>query len=177
MGLMLNAFPVLETERFLLRELSLNDTKFIFSLRTSKEVNTFIQRNTPKNLSETRAFIDMICNLVADHKGVFWVIQSKQNDELMGTIGIRNFEVEDNYAEIGYELHPDYHQKGIMSEALKEVVNFGFNHLQLNTIEAYTHKNNIASIALLEKHNFVLQPKKRDENFENNRIFKLESKK
>jgi ribosomal-protein-alanine N-acetyltransferase len=63
-----------------------------------------------------------------------------------------------------------------MNEAIKEVLNFGFKNLYLNTIEAFTHKNNISSIALLEKHHFVLQPKKRDKEFDHNRIFKLENK-
>lgn len=176
MRIKFNPFPVLETTRLLLRELNLDDTKALFSLRTSKEVNTFIERNTPKNLSETRAFIDMISNIVARNEGVFWVIESKQNNELIGTIGLRNFKAENQYAEIGYELHPDYQQKGLMGEAIKEVVNFGFENLYLNTIEAFTHKNNRRSIALLEKHHFVLQPKKRDQGFEHNRIFKLENK-
>ena len=171
-----NPFPVLETTRLLLRELNLDDTEAIFSLRTNKEVNTFIQRNIPKNLFETEIFINMISNMVADNKGIFWGFQSKQNNELIGTIGLRNFEVEDQYAEIGYELHPDCQQKGFMSEGLKEVVNFGFKNLYLNTIEAFTHKNNMSSIALLERHHFVLQPKKRDKGFEHNRIFKLEKK-
>jgi ribosomal-protein-alanine N-acetyltransferase len=169
-------FPVLETARLLLRELNLDDTKALFSLRTSKEINTFIERNNPKNLSETRAFIDTISNIVTTNEGVFWVIQSKQNNELIGTIGLRNFKAENQYAEIGYELHPDYQQVGLMSEAVKEVVNFGFKNLYLSTIEAFTHKNNLSSIALLEKHHFVLQPQKRDKEFEHNRIFKLENK-
>ena len=62
-----------------------------------------------------------------------------------------------------------------MSEAIVSVLNFGFKDLQLNTIEAFTHKNNIASIALLKKHQFIFQPERKDEGFENNRIFRLEN--
>lgn len=167
-------FPVLETDRLILRALNLEDTKAIFGLRTNKEVNKLITRNTPKNLSEARAFIDMISNLVANNKGVFWVIESKQNNELIGTIGVRNFDVADDYSEIGYELHPNYQQRGFMSEAIVEVLKFSFEKLQLKTIEAFTHKNNVASFALLEKHNFVFQAERREKGFENNRILKLE---
>ncbi|ARV06203.1 GNAT family N-acetyltransferase [Polaribacter sp. SA4-10] len=169
-------FPVLETERLTLRELNLEDTKTIFGLRTNKEVNKYIKRDTPKNLAETRAFIDMISNLVSNNEGVFWVLESKQSNDLIGTIGLRNFDVEDNYAEVGYELNPDYQQEGFMTEALKEVINFGFNNLELKTIEGFTHKNNSASTALLEKQNFVFQPERKDENFEDNRIYRLENK-
>jgi ribosomal-protein-alanine N-acetyltransferase len=167
-------FPVLETERLILRELNLEDAKEIFGLRTNKEVNDFIERTPPNNLSEARAFIDLISNLVTNNEGVFWVIQSKSNHQLIGTIGLRNFEVDENYAEIGYELDPIYHQRGIMSEAFKEVLDFSFQNLELKTIEAFTHQNNTASIALLEKQDFVFQPERRDEGFENNRIYKIE---
>ena len=65
-------FPVLETERLTLRELNLNDAKAIFGLRTNKEVNEFIDRKRLNNLSESRAFIDLISNLADTNKGVFF---------------------------------------------------------------------------------------------------------
>ena len=167
-------FPVLETERLTLRELNLNDAKAIFGLRTNKEVNEFVDRKVPRNLSEARAFIDLISNLTANNKGVLWVIESKSNHQLMGTIGLRHFEDEEDYAEIGYEIDPIYQQKGFMSEAFGAVLNFGFENLALKNIEAFTHYNNEASIALLEKQNFVLHPERRDEGFVNNRSYRLE---
>ena len=61
-----------------------------------------------------------------------------------------------------------------MNEAMQKVISFGIKTMNLKVIEAFTHQNNIASIALLEKHNFVFQPERRDNGFENNRIFRLE---
>jgi ribosomal-protein-alanine N-acetyltransferase len=167
-------FPVLETERLTLRALNLDDAKAIFGLRTNKEVNEFIDRKTPNNLSEARAFIDRISNLTLNNQGVFWVIESKSNHQLIGTIGLRNFEDEENYAEIGYELDPISQQKGFMSEAFKAILKFGFQEMELKTIEAFTHKNNTDSITLLEKQDFVFQPEIKDEGFENNISYRLE---
>ena len=166
-------FPVLETERLTLRELCLEDAKAVFGLRTNKEVNEFIDRKSMNNLSESRAFIDLISNLATNNKGVFWVIESKNNHQLIGTIGLRNFEDEENYAEIGYELDPSYHQRGFMSEAFEAILKFGFDNLALETIEAFTHQNNTASIALLKKQRFVLDPERREEGFENNRSYRI----
>lgn len=168
-------FPVLQTERLTLRELNLNDTKAIFRLRTKKEVVEFIDRKTLNNLSETRAFIERISKLTSNNKGVFWVIESKSNSQVIGTIGLRNFEDEENYAEIGYELEPSYQQKGFMSEAFNVVVEYGFKQMQLKTIEAFTHKNNKASIALLEKQKFVFEPEIKDEGFENNISYRIKA--
>ena len=168
-------FPVLQTERLTLRELNLNDTKAIFRLRTKKEVVEFIDRKTLNNLSETRAFIERISKLTSNNKGVFWVIESKINSQVIGTIGLRNFEDEEDYAEIGYELEPSYQQKGFMSEAFNVVVEYGFKQMELKTIEAFTHKNNRASIALLEKQKFVFEPEIKDEGFENNISYRIKA--
>jgi [ribosomal protein S5]-alanine N-acetyltransferase len=168
-------FPVLQTERLTLRELNLNDAKAIFRLRTKKEVVEFIDRKTLNNLSETRAFIDRISKLTSSNKGVFWVIESRNNQQVIGTIGLRNFEDEEDYAEIGYELEPSYQQKGFMSEASKVVIEYGFKKMELKTIEAFTHKNNRASIALLEKQKFVFEPEIKDEGFENNISYRIKA--
>ena len=166
-------FPVLETERLTLRALELNDAKAIFGLRTNKEVNTFITRTLLNNLSETRAFIDNISNSINNNTSVFWVLESKDNAELLGTIGLSNFEIEENYAEIGYDLHPDFQENGYMSEAFEEILNFSAKQMDLKFVEAFTHQNNNASVALLKKYNFELQPDKKDADFEDNQIYRF----
>jgi len=164
-------FPLIETERLRLRELTFEDVETIYNLRTYKKINQYITRNIPKNLSEANQFIQMILELVAKNKAVLWVIDLKETNQLIGTIGLRHFDVAPDYAEIGYELNPDFQQKAFMSEALESVLHFGFQTLHLKTIEAITHKNNMASIALLKKYLFVFQAQKRDKGFKNNRIF------
>ncbi|MGY8943356.1 MAG: GNAT family N-acetyltransferase [Flavobacteriales bacterium] len=166
-------FPVLETERFTLRALELNDAKALFGLRTNKEVNTFITRTRLNNLSETRAFIDRISNSIANNTGVFWVLESKDTAELIGTVGLRNFEIEEDYAEIGYDMHPDFQEDGYMSEAFKAILNFAAKQMDLKFIEAFTHKENNASVALLEKFNFELQPDRKDANVAENHIYRF----
>jgi len=169
------SFPKLETERLTLRQLNLNDAKSIFSLRTNKEVNEFITREVPNNLAEARAFIDSVTNLIDENKAIFWIIESKNNNELIGSIGLRHFDVEDNYAEIGYEINPSYQQRGLMNEAFEVVLKFAFEEMELEAIEAFTHMDNDASIALLEKHNFVYQSERIDDKVENNYIYRLEN--
>ena len=62
-----------------------------------------------------------------------------------------------------------------MSEALQTVLEFGIKKLHLKTIEAFTHKNNIASKALLEKHHFKFQPNRRCKVYSFNRIWRLDN--
>jgi ribosomal-protein-alanine N-acetyltransferase len=166
-------FPVLETERFTLRALDLNDAKAIFGLRTNKEVNTYIKRTMLNNLSEARAFIDSISNSVANNTSIFWVLESKDTAELLGTVGLRNFDIEEDSAEIGYDMHPDFQENGYMSEAFEAILEFSAQQMDLKFIEAFTHKDNNASVALLEKYNFELQPDRKDVDFEDNRVYRL----
>ncbi len=58
-----------------------------------------------------------------------------------------------------------------MSEALHAVLDVGFNQINLEAIEAYTHKNNESSKSLLNKFSFKLEPHRKDEGFPNNLIY------
>lgn len=168
-------FPNLITDRLVLRELNFNDVKAIFELRSSKEINKLISRETPKNIEEAKEFIKVCHQEFKNENRVFWAIELE--DKVIGTIVYHKISLQNRYAEIGYELNPNYQQKGFMSKALKTVLDFGFHQMNLKTIEAFTHKNNIASIALLEKYHFKYQPERKCKSFEHNRIFKIKKNK
>ena len=168
-----NLFPELSTERLILRQPTPRDSKAIFILRSNKKINELISRKMPQSISETTKFIAELNKRFKDKKNIFWVIVSKKHNQIIGTIGYQNFNNNFSYAEIGYELHPDNHKKGYMNESCKAVLNFGLYSMNLKTIEAFTHKDNEASKALLKKHQFVFQVERREDGFENNRIFKL----
>lgn len=169
------AFPELTTERLILRQLTFDDVKPIFRLRSNKEINELITRETPKNLNEAEAFIDRCLNEFVNENRIFWGLELKSSNQLIGSIVLHKIDLKNNYAEVGYELNPDYQDQGYMSEAMKTVLDFGIMSMNLKTIEAYTHHNNAASIALLEKFLFVLQPERKDEEIKDNRIYKFGS--
>ena len=64
------------------------------------------------------------------------------------------FSTEDNKCEIGFELLTTFQGEGIMKEAIEKVIDYAFEKMQFQKIEAFTHKNNQSSIKLLEKFNF-----------------------
>ena len=162
-------FPELSTERLTLRQLSSKDKRAIFKLRSSKEINKLITRETPKNLNDADAFIQTCLNEFEYENRIFWAIE--KSNQLIGTIVFHNINKENSYAEIGYELNPDFQNEGFMNEAMEAVLDFGKTTLKLKTIEAFTHQNNNASITLLEKHQFILEDD--DDLFGDNRIFSL----
>jgi len=147
-------FPTLTTERLSLRQLMPEDADAIFSLRNNEIVNQYLGRPKATSAAEAVAFIDKITKGIANNQSMYWVISLKEDPQLIGTICIWNIDIEKDTAEIGYELLPAFHGKGIMQEALAAVIGFGFGTMQLKTIAAYTVPGNMASSKLLERNGF-----------------------
>jgi ribosomal-protein-alanine N-acetyltransferase len=167
------SFPVLTTERLTLRCLELSDDKQLFRLRSNKIVNKYIVRPKQKDIKEIRAFISKINNGINNNDWIYWVISLKRDPTLIGTICLWNFSEDKTVAEIGYELDPAFQGKGIMSEALKKIIEFAFRDIELISIEAYTHKKNDDSTKLLQKYNFKLDAGRIDKENSDNIIFTL----
>jgi ribosomal-protein-alanine N-acetyltransferase len=165
-------FPVLKTHRVTLRALNLEDAETLLALRSSEEINKFVITKRMQNLEEAKDFIQTCNALYKKEKRIFWVLTNQV--EILGTVVLHRISLARKYAEIGYKLKTEKQQKGFMSEAMTAVLNFGIEQLNLKTIEAYTHKNNLRSIALLKKHHFIFQAHRKDPSFEHNRIFKRE---
>ncbi|MET3536284.1 GNAT family N-acetyltransferase [Chryseobacterium limigenitum] len=163
----------LETERLQLKEINESYVEDILKIRGNEIINQFVQRNSPKNNYDALQFILTIKERTRNHETFYWGISLKDQTNLIGTICLWKFSDDRKQAEVGYELLPDYHRKGIMSEALTAVVNYGFNTLNLQEIVAMTNKFNENSKGILLKHQFVLEEERKDEGFPDNLVFSL----
>ncbi|MGP8213921.1 MAG: GNAT family N-acetyltransferase [Bacteroidia bacterium] len=150
-----NPFPALTTERLILRQLSNDDVDDIFRLRADERVSRYIFRIPSTKTEEAKAFIEKINKGIDNNEWGYWAIALKSDNKLIGTACIWNISKENHRAEIGYELIPDFHGKGLMQETLPVLLDFGFNTMNLHSIEAVVNPKNIPSIKLLEKFSFV----------------------
>src|SRR5688572_4543029 len=148
-------FPLIETERLKLRQIEMNDDKDLFDFRTNKEVMKYLDRPMHSSINETQDLMKKIEDDIRRNTAIGWGISLKNKSRLIGTIGYHRIEKEHYRAEIGYMIHPDYWRTGITSEAIKPVIAFGFNQMNLHSIEANVNPENIASIKLLEKYKFI----------------------
>lgn len=164
-------FPVLRTERLILRQLLSSDDHEIFALRSDNDVNKYLDRKPAQSIDDAKTFIRTINENTRRNYSIYWAITLNGTDQLIGTICLFDFSDDNLKAEIGYELLPDFQGKGIMQEAISKVINFGLQHIGLNSIEACTHYENLNSIRLLEKFDF----KKNCAGEGNFLIFKLTS--
>jgi ribosomal-protein-alanine N-acetyltransferase len=149
----------------------MSDCKDVFRLRTDKEVNKFIERPTSRTEKNGEEFVKRIHKSIADNSIYHWVISLKDDPKLIGTICLWNFNKDKTVAEVGYDLFSQYQGQGIMAEALSAVLNFGFNTSGFKIIEAFTHKENKASIKLLIKNGFFEDKNRKDSENTKNIIF------
>lgn len=153
--LQFSPFPQLNTKRAILRQLTIADADAIAALRSDPLVNQYLDRPKTTTPEEAVQFIEKINLHISNNIALYWVIALQENDQLIGTICLWNFNIEEDTAEIGYELLPDFQGKGFMQEALQAVIDYACKTLQLKTITAFTVFENIPSIKLLQKNNFV----------------------
>ncbi len=164
-------FPELSTSRLRLRRLHPNDWQMVFFLRSDPEVNRHINRKLVSSKEEALAFVEKIDRAFAEKSSYYWVISEKGKGKMMGGICLWNFSEDRTKAEVGYDLSPACHGMGIMSEAMRAVLDFGKNTLDLRLIEAFTHWDNAPSRKLLERHGFSLVEGKTDPDDADNIVY------
>ncbi|AOY76741.1 GNAT family N-acetyltransferase [Clostridium formicaceticum] len=147
-----NEFPILRTERLILRKLTEEDASSLFKYWSDNEVTRYMNINTFTNTCEARNMINLLNILFEKKQAIRWGIYSKTLECLIGTCGYNSGLKQEEYiGEIGYELGSHYWGKGFMAEALNAILDYGFKDLNLNRIEAYVMLENEKSINLLEK--------------------------
>ena len=78
----------------------------------------------------------------------------KKNKIVIGSCGFHNWIKNHERSEIGYEIHKQYQNQGYMSEAIEKVINYGFQEMNLNRIEALIDPMNENSIRIITKYGF-----------------------
>lgn len=163
-------FPIITTERLVLREITENDANEIFFLRSDANILTYLDKEPEKSVDETIAFIDRVKKGQLNNDSVLWGITYKENDSVIGTICYWRMQKEHYRAEIGYVLHPEQQGKGIMDEAMKGVIQYGFEIMKLHSIEANVNPDNKASMKVLEKNGFVKEAYFRENYYYNGKF-------
>jgi ribosomal-protein-alanine N-acetyltransferase len=147
-------FPKLTTERLLLEEIEYSDAQDLFLIRSDNRVIKFLDRERHKSIDDTKAMITKIKESYRKREGINWVIKNRSTLQVIGYIGYWRLFRERVRGEIGFALKPDFWNKGIMTEALIKVIDFGFSKIGFHSIEGNVNPQNISSITLLEKIGF-----------------------
>ncbi len=148
-------FPVLSSERLVLRQLSKEDAPAIYVYQSNKNNFPYVEMKVYEDVSEAENYIKKMNVGIRENQWIVWAIclkntsQDTGHETIIGTISIWNLDFKDNKAELGYGIFPEYRRLGYMREALTLVQKYGFETMQLNTLEAYTSHSNKPSFDLL----------------------------
>lgn len=160
-------FPLLETRRLLLRELHPMDAEAIFDIRGDALVTRYNGGMPYESLHQAARLINEIQQDYRDQRALRWGITLKEDgDRVIGMCGFNYWIRRDYRASIGYDLARAYWGRGIMTEAVRGVIRFGFEYMGLNRIEADADIHNLASHRVLEKAGFQREGIQREQFFE-----------
>ncbi|MDX1990850.1 MAG: GNAT family protein [bacterium] len=175
-------FPVLETSRLVLRELSLEDTAAVFRIRGDYEVTKYNIGSAYARADQAASMIESVQYGFREGTELRWgivlkaseaLINPEQAGEVIGVCGYNYWDRRDHRGSIGYDLARAYWGRGYMPEALTAIIRFGFEHMGLNRIEADASIHNTASTRVLEKLGFMREGIQREQYFEDGRYHDL----
>jgi [ribosomal protein S5]-alanine N-acetyltransferase len=153
----LKDLPTLETERLILRKMTLDDAEAIFEYASDPEVSRYVIWETHRSIEDSRAFLELVVHKYESGDEPDWGIVYKGDHRLVGACGIVSWEPDHGRAEVGYALSRDYWGRGLMAEAVRAMIRFGFERMGLNRIEARCITENTASAKVMEKAGLIYE--------------------
>jgi [ribosomal protein S5]-alanine N-acetyltransferase len=149
----LSAFPTLTTERLILRETVVADADDIYAFRGDREVQKY-NTDPMRDVSSATALVHTMRAWYATHQAIQWGITVKGENRVIGLCGLHDWMRRHRRAAIGYDLLRERWSQGLAYEAMSAVVQFGFERMNLNRVEAITIAENVRSIRLLHRLGF-----------------------
>jgi [ribosomal protein S5]-alanine N-acetyltransferase len=147
---------ILETDRLFMRPLELSDAGDMFAMDNNPNVHKYLWQNPTQDIEETKKIIGHIhAQYEKNNIGRFATIL-KETGEFIGWTGIKYIDdhVENgntNFYDYGYRLNEKFWGKGYATEASYAWLDYGFNEMDIQIMNAYAHRENGASNYILKK--------------------------
>jgi len=164
-----NEFPIIKTDRLLLREITDLDLENIF--------NGLSNPNVIKHYGISFDSLDATKEQMtwfADKKQMWWAICSLDNRTFYGAGGLNDIDDKEKKAEIGLWLFPDFWGKGIMKKVLPLISNYGFEKIKLSRIEGFVETNNLNCKNAMSKLDFVNEGTIKDSEIKNGKSISID---
>ncbi len=149
--------PRLTTDRFVLRKLSLDDTDDMYEYAKNADVTKFLTWSPHSGKAFTLEYLTYLQTRYKAGEFYDWAIVCKDSGKMIGTCGFTRFDFKNDIAEIGYVINPEYHGRGIATEVVGRVIQYGFDNLMLNRIECRFINGNDVSRRVMEKNSMKFE--------------------
>jgi ribosomal-protein-alanine N-acetyltransferase len=148
-------FHDLETPRLRLRNVSREDADFFFRQFSDPAVCRYLYDEEPfTEVKQAEELIDFFCREEPRNQHR-WVVIRKEDGAAMGTCGFHHWNRQERTVETGYDLREEYWGKGYMTEAMRRIIRFAVENMDLNSIYADIYVGNQSSISLAERLGFA----------------------
>jgi [ribosomal protein S5]-alanine N-acetyltransferase len=148
-------FPIIETDRLLLRKVNTDDAADMLVYLSEEEVVQHMGLAPFQTTEDALDEINWYNSIYKEGTGIRWGITLKDEGKVIGSCGFLNRAPKHHRAEVGFELSKNYWGRGIAREALEAVIRYGFLHLDLERIEALIEPENLPSQKLVERKGFT----------------------
>lgn len=163
--------PILETERLILRPLTVADAQDIYDRWTSDErVAKYMRWSTHRSVEDTVVWLEVEEEGNLKDDSYNWGFVLKSTGELIGCGGIFYSEANDAY-ELGYNIMYDCWSQGYTTEAAKRMLEFGTEELGIDEYVCCHATGNPASGAVMRKCGFVYEKDCTIEKFDGSEKF------
>jgi RimJ/RimL family protein N-acetyltransferase len=152
-----SSVPVLTTPRLILRAVCDTDASDVFEINSDPETVRYSSHPAYTSLDEVAGFLARTYASFDDQSQLRWAVERLEDKKMIGLCSLFGLDFSNLRAEIGYTLNRQAWGQGYMSEAVRAVLDYSFNHLQLRRIEADAEPRNTASTVLLERLGFKLE--------------------
>ena len=150
-------FPQLETERLVLREIVPADAEDLFHIFSDEETMRYWSCRPYMCVDQAHRLIEGLAKVILVGAGIHWAITLRGDGRLVGKCGYNEWRKAHRRGDISYILAPEQRGKGIVSEALGAMLDYGFDHMNLHSVEAGVTPGNEASTRMLERLGFRLE--------------------
>ena len=136
------SMPTLETPRLTLRRMTMKDAKDVFEYSRNADVARHVLWSAQKDIGEAKDYCRYMTRRYRADEPSSWGIVDKKTGRLVGTIGYMNYDMDNASVEIGYSLAKWMWNGGYMTEALRRVIDYTFDAMDINRIEAQHELDN-----------------------------------
>lgn len=147
----------LHTERLHLRKMNVTDSQNLYKIWSDPDVTKFMNIASFTNEDQVIEMIEILDELAQEQKGIRLTIIERYSNEIIGSCGFNSIDFESEKAEIGYDIAKSYWGKGYAPESINALLDYAFQTLELNRIEAKVEPENTNSIKVLKKLNFTFE--------------------
>ncbi|WP_252176717.1 GNAT family N-acetyltransferase [Endozoicomonas sp. 4G] len=147
----------LKTRRLNIRPLQKKDCNALFKVYSDFKAMKYWNHSPYETINQAQLHIEKVLNSIENNTSLKLAMVQHSSDELIGTINLFNIHPESRRAEIGYILSSSFWGQGLMSEALSAFIDYCFETLRLNRLEAEINPENEASSRLLKKCGFKVE--------------------